>query len=373
MTCRKCNKTIPEGSAFCNWCGAAQEVKKSARKRGNGGGTAFKRGKTWTAMVSLGSYVEEVDGKKVLRRVRATKGGFRTKSEALEYIPTLKNQNGKKVPTILDLWNSWSRSDMTKLSDSKQTAYEIAKDRLKPIWARRIDTLVSDDLQNVVNSATKTYYPARDMKTLLSHFYKRAMRDQYVTINLANFIVLPELEEQSPEPFYEEEVAAIWELYRTGETFAGYILLMIYSGMMPGELMSCKTDMIDFDKHEIYGCGKKTKKRKDTPIVFSDFVSPVLKDLCTMSKNGKLLAINKDRFYTVYYETLEKAGCRKLTPYSCRHTTATDAVKKNIAPSAVQELMRHAKLETTQRYIHMGREDAHNAANAMTKEKSDSD
>ena len=68
------------------------------------------------------------------------------------------------------------------------------------------------------------------------------------------------------------------------------MLLMIYTSMMPGELLSFKTDMIDYDRHEIYGCGKKTKKRKDTPIVFREIIEPILKELSkkSTSKTGKI-------------------------------------------------------------------------------------
>ena len=57
-------------------------------------------------------------------------------------------------------------------------------------------------------------------------------------------------------------------------------------------------------------------------------------------------------FYTRYYEALEQAGVRRLVPYSCRHTTATALALQNIAPSVIQEIMRHSKYTTTQRYIH---------------------
>lgn len=369
MICVKCKKEVPEGP-FCCQCGAPQQRKQSARKRGNGTGTAIKRGKTWTVIVPAGTYAEELpDGTKRLVRKRKTKGGFRTKTEALDYAKTLMGSDARKVPTLLDLWNGWSKNDMKKLSKSKQTSYTIARNRLEPIIVRRIDTLTIDDLQSVVNDKAETYYPAKDMKSLLSHLYKRAMMDQFVTVNLAKFLVLPELEEGEPEPFSEIEIKKMWDAYGRGQTFVGYILLMIYSGMMPAELMSCKKDMIDWERHEIYGCGRKTKKRKEVPIVFADFVAPVLEDLCerSTSRTGKILCMNKDKFYSVYHETLQQIGVRDLPPYSCRHTTATDAVKKNIAPSVIQQLMRHSKITTTQRYIHVSSEEAHAAANKLSK------
>lgn len=365
MICIKCHRNVPD-APFCCQCGAAQKRKQVAHRRSKGLGTAVKRGKTWTAVVTCGRYVD-TETKKVIR-LRKTKGGFATKTAALEYCQTLSGHTERTVPTILDLWNSYEAGAYKKLSGSKQTAYRIAKERLKPIWTRRIDTLVKDDLQAVVDGAVSTYYPARDIKTLLSQFYKAAMVDQFVTINLAKFIDLPRLEEEEPEPFSELEVKKMWEAYAAGNTFVGYLLLMIYSGMMPAELMDCKKDMIRWDSCEIYGCGRKTKKRKETPIVFAEAVKPVLEELCNHSNSrvGKILCMNKDNFYKQYHETLAAIGVRDLPPYACRHTTATDAVKLNIAPSVVQQIMRHSKITTTQRYIHVGSAEAHAGVDALT-------
>lgn len=129
---------------------------------------------------------------------------------------------------------------------------------------------------------------------------------------------------------------------------------MIYTGMMPGELLKLKKDMIDFEKNEIVRGGIKTRKRKETPMVFPDFVAPVLHELCEESKSrvGNICCINKDNFYKRYYECLELAGVQKLPPYSCRHTTATALAMKNIDPFTIKEIMRHTKITTTQRYVH---------------------
>ena len=191
------------------------------------------------------------------------------------------------------------------------------------------------------------------MKTVLSHCYNLAIAEKQTTVNLSKFIKLPELEEQSPDPFTEDEIKKLWKAYPE-DHFFGYILAMIYTGMMPGELMKLKTDMIDFDKNEIVRGGIKTKKRKETPMVFPDMVAPILRQLCeeSASKIGNFCCVNKDNFYKKYYACLEKAGTRRLPPYACRHTTATALAAKNIDLFTIKEVMRHAKITTTQRYVH---------------------
>lgn len=377
---RKCIKRgadLPEEALFCHICGKKQvQEKRRGRMRQNGQGNAYRRGSTWTGRAAGYSYtITDKNGDTKLIRKRPTKGGFKTKTAALEWAAAQDaGQTRKEPPTLLELWQGWSENDLLTRSKDKQLAYKKARERLEPIIARKISDLTIDDLQSTVNAGAKSYYTARDMKSLLSHLYQRAMvsggSNGLVTVNLSRFIVLPDLEEKIPEPFTEDEVSAMWKAWDEGNLFVGYMLLMIYTSMMPGELLSCKTDMIDYDRHEIYGCGKKTKKRKDTPIVFPGFIEPILKELSekSTSKTGKIFGGDEGTFYSAYHSTTSAIGVRDLNPYSCRHTTATEAVKKGVELPVVQQIMRHSKLASTQRYIHVSTEAAHKAINQLTKQ-----
>ena len=361
MICVKCKQEAPNG-LYCALCGFRQDRYRNSRKRGNGQGTAYKRGKTWTGVRP--GYATVEDGKLIRRR--PTKGGFSTKKEALLW--ACQNFDSDTPPRLIDLWQSWSENDMLKLSSDKITAYKIARKRLEPIISRRIDTLTVADLQNCVSSACSTFYPARDMKSLLSHLYKRALasnNNKSVTQNLSQFIVLPDNEEKEAQPFTSDEVAAFWSAYEAGDKFVGYILLLCYSGMMPAELLKCQISMIDLDACEIRGAGAKTKSRKKSAIVFPDFLRPVVEDLIKDSNSDKLLPINKDNFYKRYYEALERCNVRKLPPYSCRHTYGTESVKTGLHPAIIQRLLRHSNAKTQERYTHLAGAEIHDAVNQI--------
>ena len=48
MICRKCKQTVPD-APYCCQCGTQQEIQRKPKRRGNGQGTAYTRGKSYTA------------------------------------------------------------------------------------------------------------------------------------------------------------------------------------------------------------------------------------------------------------------------------------------------------------------------------------
>lgn len=362
MNCIKCGAALPEGAVYCCFCGKKQTATdRKGRKRANGEGTVFKDATgRWRAQIVLGYKL--INGRS--QAVRRTKAGFETKRAAIEYLEQLRKQPARQTPTLRKLWEEYLAGEYTKLSASRQEKYRIAWPRLQSIAETRIDLLTTADLNEVVRANTKTYYPARDMRDLLSLLYRRAIANRFVPVNLAEYITLPELNAEEQQPFTQDEVLRFWMQYRAGDWWTGYILLMCYTGMMPGELMAAKKEHVDLSAKVISGAGLKTKVRKDKPIVLADEIIPVLQSLMDHTPGDKLIRINKDRFYDVYYAALATAGVRKLPPYSCRHTAATMLADADIRPALVQAIMRHASYTTTQKYVH---EDVNHALAAVNQ------
>ncbi len=368
MICPRCSREIPDDAVLCCYCGRTIQKKsvQHAHSRRNGAGTAYRRGKTWTACITIGWRMDE-DGKR--HQLKRTYGGFKTKGEALDYCAVLKLQTErpKSAPLLEEYWDMYSSGEMTKLSESKQTAYTIAWKKMKAIAQRRIDTLTVYELRRVVNDNATTYYPARDMKVLLNHLFYLAAADRWVCQDLPSFIVLPEINETAREPFTEDEQKSIWLAYERGCADAAIPLIMIYTGMMTGEMRKLTVDMIDYENSRIIGVGLKTKIRKDSPVYLPDDIIPVLQEAAE-GKTGRIWTCNEDDFYARYYTALESAGVRRLTPYSCRHTTATAlAITENIAPETVRKVMRWTTTSQLKRYAHPNDPAALAAVNTLKK------
>lgn len=368
MLCPRCQKEIPDDAALCCYC--ARTIKRKtpskAHARRNGSGSAYRCGKTWIAAVTVG-FRDEDNGKRT--QLRKKVGGFKTKSEALDYCATLKEkyERPELAPTLYEYWKSYEENELAKLSESKQTAYKIAWKKMQPIENRRVDTLSVSDLRRVVNNAAPTFYPARDMKVVLNHLFYLAAADRWVQKDLPSFIILPELNETPREPFTEEEQAAIWRAYESGCSDAAIPLIMIYTGMMTGEMQKLTVSMIDYKSNRILGVGMKTDFRKESPVYIPDTIIPILQEAAN-GKEERVFPYIEKEFYARYYAALDAAGVRRLTPYSCRHTTATAlAITENIAPETVRKVMRWTTTAQLKRYAHPNDKDALAAVNSIKK------
>ncbi|WP_306574543.1 tyrosine-type recombinase/integrase [Anaerotruncus massiliensis (ex Togo et al. 2019)] len=355
MICVKCKKEIPDESVFCLHCGWEQSKRAPQRKtksRGNGTGSIYQLPDgRYKVEVVLG-WEADPETQKVKKKRRT--GVFTKKKDAIAAIPKLSCKKEERPINFQTLYAEWSGIHYQAISKSKETAYKIAYKKCASLYWTDIKDIRLSEMQRVVDEKGSSFYTKRDIRDLMSLMWQYAMKNDWVEKNYAQFITLPQLEEGEKNPFTGEELQALWKDYADGNAFTGYILLMSYSGMMPGELFIAKKNMIDWEKRTILGCGLKTKKRKETPLVIADIILPVLHDLCEHSASEKLLTMNKDNFYSQFHETMRRCGfVTEHTPYDCRHSTATALALADIPAAVIQKVMRHSKFSTTERYIHV--------------------
>lgn len=341
------------------------------KSRGNGQGCAYlaPNKKSWIAQAVVDYREPSKPGGQPIP-VKRKKSGFKTKKDALAYIPTLLSggiTKSKVCPRLSEYWKLYHENRFLKLGKSKQVAYAGAWKKLHPIHDVRMDMLTIDKLQETVSTCAKTHYTQKDCRTVLSAMFNMAGADGFVNADLPSFIEIEALEESDPIPFNKEEQAAFWRLYESGNLDAGIPILMIYTGMMPGEAMALKVEHIDLEKRTMFGMNMKTKVRKKTPVVIADCLIPVLEDLIAHAmKSGYIWSRNETKWYERYYAVLEEAGARKLPPYSCRHTTATAlAIDQRTAPQTVQRVMRWSSTRMMDHYVHPDQSDALTAVNLL--------
>jgi integrase len=364
MICVKCSREIPDDAVLCCYCGRKLLTEKKTRTRGNGTGSVYRtKAGTWAAEVTLGWYMQ--DGK--LRRKHTIKKGFRTKKDAVAYIAEL--QTAKKRPdrmTVSELYELF-RQQSDRMSESKRTAYRIAWDKIRDAVAHRyIDDLTVSELQALTDEAGSSYYTKRDIKTLLSHCYKIAIRDDLTEKNRAQYIQLPVLESSERTIFSADEITALWNCYRsTGDVTACRMLIMLYTGIRPGELTTIRTENIHLDEQWMTG-GIKTDKGRQRKIILPDCIVPLIVYSAEQSGAGLLARYSKNGLYDDWNALRETLGLRQeLTPYCCRHTYITLLTALKVSPAMLQELAGHEDYDTTLEYTHLSVRDRLHEVNRL--------
>ena len=378
--CKKCGKPLDAEWVVCPWCRTSIIRKKSVKTRshGNGIGTTYRRGSTWTAKVVVDWRPIRDENGNVVKKlpITRTKGGFKTQAQAAAYCEYLKHQGiNKKAPTLAFYYDAYTNGKGDQLSHDKKVAYSIAYNKLEKYHHVPIDKLNVATLQELLNEKCPTYYPARDVKVLLHHLFKLADADGFANYKLPELLVLPKLVEREQKAFSKQQQYSLLVEYvipTNEETKRGAAaaLIMIQTGMMPGELLNLSVEMIDFEKHEIHGVGLKTKVRKKNAIVFPEEMGYILRELIGDKTEGKLFPESETRFYKEYYAALKACNIDKsYKPYCCRHTTATElAVDKNMPDAVVKRIMRWSTTKMVDRYAHPDNDVAHDAIEEAFKE-----
>ena len=313
------------------------------KKRGNGEGSVVRYKDGYRAIIVTG-------WRDKTHPVRHTKSGFKTAKEARDYISSFNSEvapTRSPTSTVSDYWYIFLHNGMEELSKSKQTHYKTVWNRISEVAQEPMRSLTVARLQDLVRGYT--YYPARDIKMLLSHLYKLAIADGEVVTNLSSFIVLPELHEEETVPFTADEVERMWEDYEEHPT-TGIALLMCYTGLMPGEVASVRSDNIQ--GQTITGAGLKTDRRRQAAVLIPARLVPVVRSLLENGKNGGLLPYKMDTYRKEFKEMVKRIGAdQRCTPYSCRHTFAT-LLSTQVPAHVLARLMRNDIRVTAKYYLH---------------------
>lgn len=348
MICKKCKQEIPDGSIYCNHCGRKQisESKKGKKIRGNGQGSVFKLPNgTYRAVVTLGYF----DGK----RIQKTKSGFKSKKDALEYIPILRHDyEEKKHIKFVELFTMWKDTHYKTIGKSKQSSYNTAYKRCEPLYFRDVATIKLHDMQEIVDQCPGGYYPKQDIKVLMNHMFRYAKINEYCSVNYAEYIKLPPLDKSKKVAFNQQEIDGLWKDYENGHDFSGYILIMIYTGMRYGEISTILKENIYLDKQYMVG-GIKTDAGKNRQIPIADKILPLVTKF--YNKNSKkLLEMPEKKFYEEFKAAMERINARPiLTPHCCRHTFSTMMAENGVQPAIIKETAGHANYSTTLGYTHI--------------------
>lgn len=348
MLCKKCHREVPDGSVYCNWCGMRQKAAKNRRARGTGSVYLTKSG-TWKASINVYR-----DGK----RYSAAKQGFQSRKAAIEALPEIREKalsaaerptNAKMSELYCEVTTKW----YARISKDKASHYRTAWESIASIHNAKIRGLRYADLQPLIDNRAGGYYPKRDIKVLLCRLYDLAIKYEYIDKNYAEMLELPPVDATERSALTREEVQSMWKDYAAGYTNTRYFLIMCYTGMRTGEILTIQKRNVHLREQYCTG-GIKTEAGKARQIIFCNKIMPLVEG--AFHDNETLLCeLGSDAFYEEWHNMVKRTGIREgLTPYCCRHTAPTMLAEEGVQPAIIQQIMGHTSYSmTAEHYTHI--------------------
>ncbi len=210
----------------------------------------------------------------------------------------------------------------------------------------------------------------------INMFFKFCQRTHLCEKNPVDKMSLPKYEKKLPKFFNEEDAALLVELPDSDNIYGvrnRAILELIYSsGLRASEIATTRLSQLDMHKRVLLVHGKRNKERvvpvgKKAILAIQKYlqyrpkhVSEDSGDTLFLTKSGK--AFNQKEIWGVLAKYLYAVAQEKgYSPHVLRHTFATHLLKNGADLRAIQEMLGHEQLSTTEIYTHVTLEDVQKA------------
>ena len=211
---------------------------------------------------------------------------------------------------------------------------------------------------------------ARSLSTLKT-FFRFMIQDGYLEHNPTDNVESPRLKRRLPEVLSVKEVELLLEQPNSvtviGIRDRAMLELMYATGLRVSELLSLQLDDINLTAGYVRCLGKGRKERivpiNQTSIFWveryigrsrSQLVKSHLERTLFVNARGRKLS--RQGFWKILNGYTREAGIKKsITPHTLRHSFATHLLENGADLRAVQEMLGHADISTTQIYTHLTR------------------
>ena len=362
MICPKCKKTAPDEAVFCPWCGKKLVVQQKKRKRRcNGSGSITKlsgsRKRPWWVRkndVSIGVYETYHEAQKALEQLTDTP------------VNELFNL------TFSQVYERWEREHGREVSEKLLKNYELAYTQCEALHSQKMRSLRRSDYQAAVIALEDqglSKSSCNKLRTMLRQVCEYAQMEGILHSNPADDLTTVARQKSTREIFTEEDIAKI---KASSLPAAQLALIMISSGCRPGELFTVPLTNCGKD-HMIWGSKTEAGKNRVVPIGPDGVEAYQALTILSAVKGGTLLVDGYEGSHAPenfrrrdWAKLMREIGREGMTPYSCRHTFITRAIRGGIDLISLEAIVGHVDKETTKLYTHLRAKDLVSAVNASS-------
>lgn len=204
-------------------------------------------------------------------------------------------------------------------------------------------------------------------------FYKYLILEDYLTINPTELIESPKIGLKLPDTLSVSEIddliSAIDLSHPQGERNRAILEVLYSCGLRVSELTNLKLSNIRFKEGYVKVVGKGNKERfapigssaiKYLNIYLNEIrnhqnIKKGSEDIVFLNRRGNKLT--RVMIFTIIKQLAEKIGLKKkISPHTFRHSFATHLIEGGADLRAIQEMLGHESITTTEIYTHLDRE-----------------
>ncbi|PQV46307.1 integrase/recombinase XerD [Jejuia pallidilutea] len=233
-------------------------------------------------------------------------------------------------------------------------------------------TISSDIIQQFIYTSAKSLN-ARSQSRLISglkSFFNYLVFEDYRKDNPLELVESPKIGRKLPDILTEEEIdqiiSAIDLSKPEGERNRAMLETLYGCGLRVSELINLKLSDLFFEESFIKVTGKGDKQRF-VPIVATTIkyiniyknevrnkisIQSGYEDTLFLNRRGKQLT--RAMIFTIIKQLVEKIGLKKnVSPHTFRHSFATHLLENNADLRAIQLMLGHESITTTEIYVHL--------------------
>lgn len=239
-----------------------------------------------------------------------------------------------------------------------------------------------ETVQQFIYEVAKTMNPRSQARIIsgLKSFFNYLVFEDYRADNPLDLIESPKIGRKLPDTLSEEEINALIgaiDLSKPeGERNRAMLETLYGCGLRVSELVGLKISDLFFEEDFIKVTGKGDKQRF-IPIsqVNKKYISIYRKeirihqkiqkgfeDILFLNRRGKQLT--RAMIFTIIKRLAEKIGLQKsISPHTFRHSFATQLLENGADLRAIQQMLGHESITTTEVYVHVDRTHLANVVN----------
>lgn len=235
-------------------------------------------------------------------------------------------------------------------------------------------SISEETLQQFIYEIAKKVNPRSQSRLIsgLKGFFNYLIFEDYRKTNPLELIEAPKLGRKLPDTLAIEEIdaliGAIDLTSKQGERNRAILETLYGCGLRVSELTNLKISDLYFDEGFIKVTGKGDKQRlvPISPITEKYItiyrkevrvhkeIDATAKDTLFLNQHGRQLT--RAMIFTIVKQLAEKAGIRKtISPHTFRHSFATHLLENGADLRAIQQMLGHESITTTEIYTHIDR------------------